>query len=39
MVAKDERVMGGFRLSGLNEAAYWAFGGLIFALGILGLLT
>jgi|ADKL01.1.fsa_nt_gi Mn2+ and Fe2+ transporters of the NRAMP family len=39
MIAKDERVMGEFRLSGLNEAAYWAFGGLILALGILGIFT
>jgi len=27
MIAKDERVMGEFRLSGLNEAAYWGLRG------------
>lgn len=39
LIAKDERVMGEFRLRGLNEAAYWAFGGLVFVLGIIGLFT
>ncbi|MGC9106256.1 MAG: NRAMP family divalent metal transporter [Thermoprotei archaeon] len=38
LIARDERIMGDFRLRGWNEVAYWGFGALVVGTGVVALI-